>query len=153
MHPNRRLTSDTSGGRDQAPRVTTTSASTCSVRLPQILQPSGVCTPGAASATLPVEKKVFGELTMCSRFGCSTIGAVELLIGVNVRHWNEVRRLFRVLCSNDGHWRRCGCDHPTRGRGDHQPCPAVRQGLAVVRVGRGAGGTRGDLLDQVVTVP
>jgi len=27
-----------------------------------MLQPSGVCTPGAASATLPVEKKVLGEM-------------------------------------------------------------------------------------------
>src|ERR1700678_2407437 len=101
MQPNRRLTSDTSGGCDHAPRVTTTSESTCSVRPPQMLQPSGVCTPGAASATLPVEKKVLGELIICSRFGCSATGAVWLLIGANVRHWNEVWELFHVLCSSD----------------------------------------------------
>src|SRR5260370_22788400 len=81
MQRNRWLTSDTSGGRDHAPRATTTSESTRWVRPPQMLQPSGVCTPGAASETLPVEKNVVGELTMCSRFGCSTIGAVELLTG------------------------------------------------------------------------
>src|SRR5690242_16614932 len=84
MQPNRPSTVDPSSGRGHAPRATTTSESTRSVKSPQMLQPSGVCTPGAASARFPVEKNVPGALTMCSRFGCSATGAVELLIPVNV---------------------------------------------------------------------